>query len=136
MSMVNTGLVEFNTALEDLGKEDKVVTFSMSDFGRTLASNGNGSDHAWGSNAIVMGGPVVGQSIFGNYPSLALNADMIYSIKGIVIPEMASDLYFAELALWFGVPMSELGVVFPNLNQFFEYENANNDDRPLGFLPA
>ncbi len=131
MTEVSQGLSEFYAALEELNKQDNVVTFSMSDFGRTLTSNGQGSDHAWGSNAMVMGGNVVGQSVFGNYPSLSLSSDMVYSSKGILIPGLASDLYFAELAYWFGVPMSDLGLVFPNLSEFFDVTSGT---QPLGFL--
>lgn len=130
MSTVSTGLLEFNAALEELDMQDQVVTFSMSDFGRTLTSNGDGSDHAWGSNAIVMGGPVIGKSLFGDYPSLALGTDIEVG-KGTLIPTMASDLYCAELAHWFGVPMSELGTIFPNLSEFFD---ASLGLLPVGFL--
>ena len=132
MHQVSTGLSEFYAALQEIGKENDVVTFSMSDFGRTLTSNGNGSDHAWGSNAIVMGGNQLnGKSLFGNYPSLALGSSLVYSNKGILIPGLASDLYFAELAHWFGVPMSDMGMLFPNLSEFFD---ASSGNLPIGFL--
>lgn len=132
MNDLSVGLSEFYTALEELQKENNVVTFSMSDFGRTLTSNGNGSDHAWGSPAIVMGGtPVVGRSLFGNYPSLALGADLVYGSKGIVIPGLATDCYFAELAHWFGVSKSELAEIVPNLGAFYD---VSSDTLPIGFL--
>lgn len=131
LSKLSVGLTEFYGALEEIDKADNVVTFSMSDFGRTLASNGTGSDHAWGSNAIVMGGPVIGNKIYGNYPSLALNSNMVYSNKGILIPEMAADLYFAELAHWFGVAKSDLPLVFPNIGEFYE---TSSSESPVGFL--
>lgn len=133
MKIVSKALMEFQTAMEELEKEDSVVTFSISDFGRTLTANSsNGADHAWGSNALVMGGPVIGNSLYGTYPSLALNSDnevIADSTRGIIIPTTSTDVYFAELAHWFGVPKSDLGMIFPNLNTFM-----TTDDLPLGFL--
>ena len=134
MDEVSVGLTEFSAALEELNMQDNVVTFSMSDFGRTLTSNGTGvnagSDHGWGSNAIVMGGSVIGKSLFGTYPSLSLD-NLLNVGKGILIPSTASDLYFAELALWFGVPQSELPTIFPNLYRFYD---TSSTSLPIGFL--
>ncbi len=131
MKQVDTGLREFYAALEELDATEKVVTFSMSDFGRTLTSNGSsGTDHAWGSNAIVMGGPVIGRSLFGDYPELILNSDIDVG-KGTLIPSLSSDLYCAELAHWFGVPKTDLDDIFPNLKNFY---STSSNDLPLGFL--
>ena len=130
MTDINLGLSEFYAALEELQIDDKVVTFSMSDFGRTLSTNGDGSDHAWGSNAFVMGGPIKGGNVFGKYPSLELGNDLDVG-RGSLIPTTASDLYFAELALWFGVPKSELPDLFPNIGEF--YDIASNQP-PMGFI--
>ncbi|MEI8640755.1 DUF1501 domain-containing protein [Pseudoalteromonas sp. Hal099] len=60
-ALLNTlaqGLSEFNSAMKELNMNDKVTTFTMSDFGRTLTSNGDGTDHGWAGNQIVMGGAV------------------------------------------------------------------------------
>ncbi|TAG70500.1 MAG: DUF1501 domain-containing protein, partial [Burkholderiales bacterium] len=43
----------------------KVTTFTMSEFGRTLDSNGKGSDHGWGNFQFVLGGAVKGRNIYG-----------------------------------------------------------------------
>ena len=44
----------------------QVVTFTLSDFARTFVPNGNlGTDHAWGSHHIVMGGAVRGSDFYG-----------------------------------------------------------------------
>ena len=45
---ISTGLQEFRNALVELGVFDDVATFTTPDFGRTLTSNGKGSDHGWG----------------------------------------------------------------------------------------
>jgi len=77
-----------------------------------------------------MGGAVNGKDIYGNYPSLALNDDI--NINGsVIIPTTAADMYMAELALWFGVPASELSTVLPNISNF--YDTASGIP-PLGFM--
>jgi len=130
LSQVNDALNYFNELMTELNTNDCVTTFSISDFSRTLTSNGNGTDHAWGGNAFVMGGSVNGKNIYGNYPSLALNNDlMIYD--GVLIPTTAADLYLAELALWFGVSYSDLNTIFPNLSNFYD---TNTNIPPLGFM--
>lgn len=121
---------EFNSALIELGMEDDVVLFSMSEFARTLTSNGNGTDHAWGGNVFAVGGPVKGNNMYGTYPTLAIDSNIDLG-SGSLIPSMANDLYFAELALWFGVPQSELHNILPNLGNFYAQGSTN---APIGFL--
>ncbi len=128
LPVISKAMSEFDTAMTELGLSDKVTTFTASDFARTLSSNGKGTDHAWGSNQIVMGGAVQGGQIYGNYPSLALGSDLDTG-RGRLIPTMSTDQYFAELARWFGVADSDLGTVFPNLNRFHNMQGA-----PVGFM--
>ena len=130
MSMVDTALHEFNLAMEELNVSDCVTTFTMSEFSRTLTSNGNGTDHAWGANVLVMGGGVNGGSIYGTYPSLALDGPAEVG-GGVLIPDISTDEYFAELALWFGVAASDLASVFPNIGNFY---NTSSGVMPYGFL--
>ena len=126
---LDESLDQFNQALEQLGMADCVTTFVMSEFGRTLTSNGDGSDHGWGGNVMVMGGSVNGQNIYGDYPLLELNSSLEVG-GGVFIPTTSCDSYFAELALWFGVPVSELPTLFPNLGNFYSSGSGN----PIGFL--
>lgn len=129
LSVVSQALSEFQAALEEIEMDECVTTFTISDFARTLTSNGNGTDHAWGGNTIVMGGSVNGGQIFGEYPNLALGADLEVG-NGIILPTVSADEYFAELALWMGVQTGDMEYILPNLNEFYDI----NDGAPIGFL--
>ncbi|TBN04277.1 DUF1501 domain-containing protein [Hyunsoonleella flava] len=127
---VNDALSYFNSLMFELNVNDCVTTFSVSDFSRTLTSNGNGTDHAWGGNAFMMGGAVNGKEIYGDYPTLALDSDLDLR-NGVLVPTTAADLYMAELALWFGVSPSDLNMVLPNLSNFYD---TNSGTPPIGFM--
>jgi len=127
-------LSDFNECLEAIGKQNEVLTFTMSEFGRTLTSNGNGTDHGWGGNVMVMGGPNVinGGQIFGTYPSLAAGTTQIAEDRSIVIPTTSTDEYFAELARWFGLSYSDIASnICTGLTNFYDYQSAAQS--PIGF---
>lgn len=131
LEVLSNGLYEFYAALGELNKQDCVTAFTISDFARTLTSNGNGSDHAWGGNHLVMGGAVNGQRMFGTYPDLSLDNNILnVSNRGNLIPTTSTDEYFAELALWFNVSQSELEDILPNIREFYS-ASANG---PLGLM--
>lgn len=122
---LSTALGAFHAELGELGEQSNVTTFTASDFGRTLTSNGDGSDHAWGSHAFVMGGAVSGAEFYGTMPNLALDGpDDVRG--GRLAPTTATDQYSATLARWFGLDDSEIATVFPNL--------ANFSSADLGFM--
>jgi uncharacterized protein (DUF1501 family) len=131
LDILSEGMKNLNAALERIGASECVTTFSCSEFGRTLTWNGNGTDHAWGGNVMVMGGPVRGGQVFGTYPSLELNSEYELGGGGIILPTLSVDEYFAELAMWFGVPPSELATLFPNVGNF--YDTASGQ-APIGFV--
>jgi len=110
-------LLAFQRAMEQLGLGGNVTAFTSSDFGRTLPSNGQGTDHGWGSHHLIVGGAVKGQQTYGTFPALAVNGPDDTS-TGRWIPTTAIDQYFATLATWFGVDKSNLNTVFPNLGRF------------------
>ena len=115
----------FYNATAALGVADKVTLFTGSDFGRTLTSNGDGSDHGWGSHHFIVGGAVKGQAIYGNFPEIRLGtAEDLGS--GRLLPGTSVDQYAATLARWFGVADSDLPLVAPNIGRF-----ATTD---IGFL--
>ena len=131
LGAVDEALNYFNSVLEELNISDSVTTFNASDFGRTLTSNGNGTDHAWGGNSFIMGGAVAGKEMYGTFPSLALNSNTSLHSRGVVLPTTATDLLFAELAQWFGVSNTDLNTIFPNLSNFYD---TSSGVPPIGFF--
>lgn len=118
-------MAEFQQALDAMGVAGQVTTFSASEFGRTLVSNGNGSDHGWGGHHLVLGGAVRGGRFYGKHPELALDGPGFVD-HGRMLPDVAVDQFGATLATWFGASAGTLDDVFPNLRRF--------DGRDLGFL--
>ena len=127
---LNEAIEIFWTAIQAMGLENNVVLYTASDFGRTLTSNGSGSDHAWGGNHFIISGSANGGQIYGKYPDLALNNISTDLGRGRILPTTSVDAYMAELAYWYGVPTSEISTVIPNINNF----NFNNSTSPLGIL--
>jgi uncharacterized protein (DUF1501 family) len=131
LSTLDAAVGAFQRALEDLGLANDVITFTASDFGRTLRSNGRGTDHAWGGNAMVFGGKVDGGRILGTYPDLTLDGPDDVGRGGRCLPSTAVDLYFAELLRWFGVTPGNLPYVLPNITNFWDPASPTP---PLGFV--
>ncbi|MDZ8119214.1 DUF1501 domain-containing protein [Pontiella agarivorans] len=130
---LSEGLYQFQLALEELGLAQDVVTFTSSDFGRTLRSNGRGSDHAWGGNAMVMGEPVAGGKVYGTFPSLAIDGADDVGKGGRILPSTSVDVFFAEIARWFGVSATDLPYVLPNIENFIDPVSAS---QPVGFIKS
>jgi len=130
MNTLDDALTAFHAATEELGVSDCVTTFTISDFARTLTSNGNGTDHAWGGTAMVMGAAVNGKNMYGDYPVLSLGNDLEIG-GGILIPTTGADEYFAELALWFGISPNDLSQILPNIGNFYDVSSSS---KPLGFM--
>ena len=131
--LLDGALAGFQRALDHLALQDSVITYSASDFGRTLRSNGRGTDHAWGANALVMGGPVQGGRIYGTFPDLTLESSDDTGYGGRTIPTTSVDSLFAEMLRWFGVPASDMAQVLPNIGNFY---NVQSSSLPIGFLRA
>jgi len=122
---ISESLAAFYNATVELGVPDSVTTFSQSDFGRTLTSNGDGTDHAWGGNQIVLGDAVFGGQLIGSYPQLQIGGPEDVG-GGRFIPSTSADQYAATLAKWFGILDVDLDIVAPNLGNFVV--------RDLGFM--
>jgi uncharacterized protein (DUF1501 family) len=126
LAELSQSLMVFQQAMEQLGLQDSVTAFTSSDFGRTFPSNGQGSDHGWGSHHLIVGGSgaskpatrsVLGGQTYGKFPTLTVNGPDDTN-TGRWIPTTAIDQYFATIASWFGVDSSNLGTVFPNIGRF------------------
>src|SRR5262245_40421877 len=117
LSDVSAALMAFYQATVELGVGSNVTTFTHSDFGRTLTSNGDGSDHAWGGIQLVIGDAVRARKLYGQYPLREIGAAGDVG-GGRMIPELSSDQYAATLAAWLGVDAERLPIVAPNLGNF------------------
>ena len=122
---LSESLGAFYAATESLGVASKVTTFTAADFGRTLTTNGDGTDHGWGGHQIIMGGAVKGNQIYGEMPEIRIEGPQD-SGRGRLIPTTSVDQYAATLARWYGLPEGNMLDVFPNL------QNFNQSD--IGFL--
>ena len=125
LANISSSIKAFYDALTEIGMDNSVTLFTHSDFGRTLTSNGDGSDHAWGGVQLVAGGAVRGGRFYGDYPLLEINGPLDVG-GGRIIPTVSADQYAATLAGWFGVGESDLAKVAPSINNF--------TTRNLGFL--
>ena len=127
LAEISPALAAFYNATVELNVSSEVTTFTMSDFSRTFQPNSNkGSDHAWGSHHMVIGGAVKGGQIYGTYPSLVLGGPDDSGSNGRWVPSTASSQYAATLAQWFGVPVADLPTILPSIGSF----STNN----LGFV--
>lgn len=123
MQKLSDALVAFHDQMGVLGLADKVTAFTASDFGRTLSSNSNGSDHGWGGHHFVVGGAVKGNALYGTPPPVSIantasDADQWHVGQGRLLPTTSVDQYAGTLARWFGVPDAELNGILPNLRNF------------------
>ncbi|MTV41173.1 DUF1501 domain-containing protein [Duganella radicis] len=120
----------FDTSLASLQGTDmrrQVTTFTASDFGRTFTSNGDGTDHGWGSHHFVFGAAVKGRNIYGIMPPVGVGHDLDVG-SGALLPSISVDQYGATLASWFGLSPTQITDVFPNIGNF--------SVRNLGFMAA
>jgi uncharacterized protein (DUF1501 family) len=119
LAEISPALAAFYQATQELGVASNVTTFTMSDFSRTFQPNSNlGTDHAWGSHHIVLGGAVKGGQMYGTFPTLALGGPDDSGTNGRWVPTTGSVQYAATLANWFGVNASQMGAIFPNIGSF------------------
>ena len=134
---VSQAVGAFYQAMANINRTNDVTLFSASEFGRTLNSNGDGSDHAWGSLQFAVGGAVNG-GMYGRYPEVVLNNSLTGSTsvnatqgecfsRGQFLPTTAVDQFAATLARWMGVSDSDLPTIFPNIDNFTlgGHPNAN-----------
>lgn len=132
MRDLNEAVSVYQDTIDDIGASASTTTFTASDFGRTLTSNGNGTDHGWGGHNFVFGDAVDGGRIIGEMPSYSRtnNPDDAGeddgSFAGRIIPQLSVNQYGATLSRWMGVEEASLLNALPDL--------ANFAERDLGFM--
>ena len=139
MSTLDAGLNSFWNGIESLEEStglasDAVTLMTVSEFARTLRSNGSGTDHAWGGNVMIEGGAIDGGKIFGQYPNpdeFGIGRGLDVATNGRLLPTTSVDDYYADVALWMGVPTSEIFDVLPNLRNF---HGASLNGPPIGLF--
>lgn len=136
MDRLSSALTAFYNATVALGIADKVTTFTASDFGRTLTSNGDGSDHGWGSHHFMVGGAVRGKAFYGKAPPVSVGNsavdanDQWHVGQGRLLPSTSVDQYAGTMATWFGVQGAEMNGILPNITNFNSVDYPTN----LGFM--
>jgi len=117
LSQLGAGLEYFDGLMTTAGLGNQVTSFTASDFGRTLTSNSDGTDHGWGSHHFVVGGAVQGHDMYGQYPVIGSNQANDVG-AGRLIPTTSVDQYAGTLARWFGLSDGQVRQVFPNFANF------------------
>lgn len=125
LGQLDTAIGHIHEACVKMGIADKVTIFTASEFGRTLTSNGDGTDHGWGGHQLVIGDAVKGGKIYGKMPSLRLGGDDDFGF-GRIKPSLSVEQYVADLLVWFGLDEAQINQVLPNLPSFAQ--------RRLGYM--
>ncbi|MFZ6773669.1 DUF1501 domain-containing protein [Undibacterium sp. SXout7W] len=128
LAKVSHAIAYFDTVMGNLQGADlrnQVTLFTASDFGRTFTSNGDGTDHGWGSHHFIAGGAVKGRNIYGDFPVTGLKHNQDVG-SGSLLPQFSVDQYGATLASWFGLNATQINDVFPNIKNF--------SNRNIGFM--
>ena len=134
MTQVDAAMSAFYEATVELGIEDKVTTFLLSEFGRTANDSNDGTDHGWGGHLMAMGGAVNGGKFYGEYPSLVIGGplDIVApgdnTPRGRILPTTSFEQYAATLAEWFGLDAAGIAEAIPNIGRF--------SPQTLGFMQA
>ena len=114
---IDAGVVAFYNAMQELGLSEQVTLFTASDFGRTLAVNGDGTDHGWGGHHFVVGNAVQGNRIYGDIPPYDFEHDQDAN-GGRLIPSVSVEQFAEPLGRWFGLGDDEIAAALPGLTNF------------------
>jgi uncharacterized protein (DUF1501 family) len=125
MTELADAMAAFYQATVSLGVADSVTAFTASDFGRTLDSNGEGSDHGWGAHHFIAGGAVKGGELYGTWPDTVLRGPNDVG-RGNLLPTTSVNQYAATLASWFGISAAQMPDVLPS--------SVNFPQSNLGFM--
>jgi uncharacterized protein (DUF1501 family) len=117
LARVNAAVDAFYSWLVQLNVQNDVTLFTASEFGRTLTSNGDGSDHGWGSHHFVLGGSVAGREVYGTFSPTVFGSSVDIG-QGNLLPGFSVDQYAATFASWLGVSGADMPLVVPNIVNF------------------
>ena len=117
LTQIDGAMAAFDSAMTELGVSGDVTSFTASDFGRTLAVNGDGTDHGWGGHSIVLGGAVRGRRIFGDVPDARLGHGSDGG-GGRLVPSLSVEQLADPLGRWWGLSGAEVAAALPNLRNF------------------
>ena len=120
LTQLDEAVTSFYAAMEEIGLGSDVTLFTASDFGRTLAVNGSGTDHGWGAHHFVVGNAVEGKRIYGDLPPPELDGDLDAG-RGRLIPTTSVEQFAEPLGKWFGLNATEVSEALPNLKNFNEH---------------
>jgi uncharacterized protein (DUF1501 family) len=117
LTQLGSAFEYFDAQMVTMGLGNNVTSFTISDFGRTLTCNSDGTDHGWGSHHFVVGGAVNGGDMYGTYPIVGVDQANDLG-AGRLIPTTSVEQYAGTLASWFGLSNSQIKTVFPNFANF------------------
>lgn len=115
-SHISNAMAYFRDGLMELRIFDDVVTFTMSEFGRSMTNNGNGTDHGWGNNHLIMGG-AINSALYGQFPNFEKDSSD-YWAKGRIYPSLSIEQYTESMLTWFGLTEEQKNRVMPRRNNF------------------
>ena len=118
LAEVNAALASFEAELKAQGLWESVTVVTASDFGRTLTSNGQGTDHGWGGNIFVVGGAIKGGRVLGTYPSDLSEGNPLDIGRGRMLPTLPWEAVWSGVLEWFGIEASQMDTVLPNRQNF------------------
>lgn len=124
LAAMNAALTWFESVISRIKRAD-VVTFAITEFGRTFSTNSQGTDHGW-SNNLFLFGKSVKPGIYGDI--MDYRPDGPHRTKTYLMPTTSVYQYGATLAKWIGLTDAQILELFPDL------VNWDQSERYLGFL--
>ncbi len=118
LSPIDNAFTALAAELKIQGVWDNTVVITISDFGRTLTSNGQGTDHSWGGNNVILGGGLNGGKIFGQFPITFAPGNSLDLGRGRQLPTVPWEAVWNGVLQWFGVTDAQMATVLPNAKNF------------------
>ncbi|MDF2184340.1 DUF1501 domain-containing protein [Grimontia hollisae] len=118
MNEFSEAIAGLYASLDAEGLSDKVMTCTLSEFGRAMHDNSrNGTDHGWGNGHFLFGGGITQGTCYGTYPDFTRGGEDDNG-EGRLIPKISHEQYAAYMVQWLGLNSSALNTVFPTLFKF------------------